>query len=109
MYDSASLLVYIPVTRYPRYPPVVVNLNDGGSGQGGGSDQTKVDMPVDEARHDRPRKPRHSRPLDSGKARFDRPQLTGNLLQDRWSVAMTDPEIIDSKPRAHRPISVRTA
>ena len=40
---------------------------------------------------------------------FDRPQLTGCVLEDRWSEAMTDPEIVNGKPCAHLPISVRTA
>ena len=86
-----------------------MNLDDSGFGQCGGSYQTKMDMPVDDARHDRPRKPRYSRPLNGGKAGFDRPQQTGHFLDDRWSVAMTDPEIVNGKPRAHLPISVRTA
>jgi hypothetical protein len=47
--------------------------------------------------------------LDSGKPEFHRPQPTGYVLEDRWATAMTDPEIVNGKPRAHLPISVRTA
>jgi hypothetical protein len=47
--------------------------------------------------------------LDSGKPEFDRPQPAGYVLEDRWSVAMTDPKIFNGNPRAHLPISVRTA
>jgi len=86
-----------------------VNLNHSGVGERGGCYQTKMDMPVGDARHDCPGKSRYPGPLDSGKPEFDRPQPTGYVLEDRWSVAMTDPEIVNGKPRAHLPISVRTA
>jgi hypothetical protein len=68
-----------------------------------------MDMPVEDARHDRPRKLRYPRPPNGGEAESDRPQPTGHVLEDGWSVAMTDPEIVNGKPRAHLPISVRTA
>jgi hypothetical protein len=47
--------------------------------------------------------------LDGGKPEFHRPQPTGYVLEDRWSKALTDPEIVNGKPCAHLPISVRTA
>jgi hypothetical protein len=68
-----------------------------------------MDMPVEDARHDRTRKPRYPGPPDGGEPEFDRPQPTGYALKDGWSVAMTDPEIVNGKPRDHLPISVRTA
>jgi hypothetical protein len=86
-----------------------MNLNNSGVGKRGGSYQTKMDMPVGDARHDRPRKSRYTRPLDSAKPEFHRPQPTGYVLEDRWATAMTDPQIVNGKPRAHLPISVRTA
>jgi hypothetical protein len=86
-----------------------VNLNDSSVGQRSGSYQTKMDMPVDYARHDRPRKPWYPRPADGGEPEVDRTQPTAYVLKDRWSVAMTDPEIVNSEPRDHLPISVRTA
>jgi hypothetical protein len=86
-----------------------VNLNNSGVGKRGGSYQTKMDMPVGDASHDRPRKSRYSRPLDGGKPEFHRPQPTGYVLEDRRSKALTDPEIVNGKPCAHLPISVRTA
>jgi hypothetical protein len=47
--------------------------------------------------------------LSSWAPKFDRPQLIINLLEDGRPESMTDPEIINGKPHAYRPISVRTA
>jgi hypothetical protein len=47
--------------------------------------------------------------LNSGKPELHRPQPTGYGFEDRWATAMTDPQVVNGKPRSHLPISVRTA
>src|SRR4029453_884236 len=71
--------------------------------------QTQVNMPVDDAGHDRAGKLRDSSPLRSFTSQGDRPQLMINQLDDCRSESTADPEIINSKLHDHVPILVRTA
>ncbi len=48
-------------------------------------------MPVDEARHQRARKPRYTGPPHSRTPECDRPQLIVNLLEESRSESTADP------------------
>jgi hypothetical protein len=94
-----------------RHPAEIVNLNHGGRCQRGDIHQTQVNMPVDDAGHDRAGKLRDSRPLRSLASQGDRPQLMINQLDDCRPESMADPEIVNGKPHDHAPVPilVRTA
>ena len=57
-----------------------MNLNHRGARQCSGINQAKVDMPVNEAGHERARKLRHTSPLHSRAPERYRPQLTVELF-----------------------------
>ncbi len=99
----------LPAPGDARHPAEVVHLNHGGIRECSGIDQTKVDMPVGNARHDRSGQPWHTRLLNSHPSERDRPQLAAALLEDRRSESMADPEIVNGKLHGYLPISVRTA
>jgi hypothetical protein len=91
----------LPAACNVRHPTQVVDLDHRAVRQCGGLHQTEVDMPVDEAGHDRARKSRHISPLRSRAPESDRPQLTANLLEHSRSESMTDPQIVNSNPHGH--------
>jgi hypothetical protein len=81
----------LPAACNARHPAQVVDLDHRGVRQCGGINQTEVDMPVDDAGHERARKLRHRSPLYSRTPECDRPQLIVNLLQESRSESMADP------------------
>ena len=99
----------LPAPGDARHPAEVVHLNHGGIRECSGIDQTKVDMPVGNPRHDRSGQPWHTALLNSHPSERDRPQLAVVLLEDRRSESMADPEIVNRKLHGYLPISVRTA
>jgi hypothetical protein len=74
-----------------------VDLNHCAACQCGGIDQTQMDMPIDDAGHDRPWKLRYPSPLHRRVAERDRPQLAVNLFEDSRSESMADPKIVNGK------------
>jgi hypothetical protein len=81
----------LPAACDARHPAQVVDLNHCGVRQYGAVHQTKVDMPVDQARHERARKLRYPSPLHSGMTQADRPQLIVDLLEESRSESLADP------------------
>ena len=81
----------LPAACDARHPAKVVDLNYCRVRQGGAVHQTKVDMPVDHARHERTRKLRCPSPLHSRATEPHRPQLIVDLLEESRSESLADP------------------
>jgi hypothetical protein len=81
----------LPGTRDAWHPAQVVHLDHGGVRQCGGIHQTKVDMPVDDARQERARKMWDTSLLHSRTPKGDWSQLIVNLLQQSRSQTLPNP------------------
>ena len=91
LHDAARRWIDLPAACDARHPAQVVDLDHRGVRQCGGIHQTEVDMPVDDAGHERARKLRHPSPLHSRTPECDRPQLIVNLLEESRPESMADP------------------
>src|SRR4030095_15652301 len=91
LHDAARRWINLPAACDARHPAEIVNLNHGSRCQRRGIHQTQVNMPVDDAGHDRAGKLRDSSPLRSFTSQGDRPQLMINQLDDCRSESTADP------------------